>query len=67
VPYETAARSRNTKAGRRPEAGMERKAGPVGKVRKIFEEVSQLPRQQQEKIVEFVSVFLRQYQQRKQN
>ena len=50
-----------------PEPGMERKAGPAGKVKKVFEEVSQLPRQEQEKIVEFVSVFLQQYQQSKQN
>ncbi len=33
------------------------------KVHKVFEEVSKLPRRQQEKIVEFVSAFVRQYEQ----
>lgn len=35
-----------------------RRGGPVGKVRKLFEEVSKLPRTQQEKVVEFVSAFV---------
>jgi transcriptional regulator with XRE-family HTH domain len=39
-----------------------RAGGPKGKVRKLFEEVSRLPRRQQEKIVEFVSAFVRQYE-----
>lgn len=41
--------------------GIERKGGPTGKVRKVFEEVSKLPRRQQEKVVEFVSAFVKQY------
>jgi hypothetical protein len=40
-----------------------RKAGPTGKVHKIFEEVSKLPRRQQEKIVEVVSALVSQYAQ----
>lgn len=40
-----------------------RKGGPTGKVQKIFESVSKLPKRQQEKIVEFVSAFVNQYQQ----
>lgn len=39
-----------------------RAGGPKGKVRKLFEEVSRLPRRQQEKIVEFVSAFVKQYE-----
>ena len=35
---------------------------PAGKVRKVFEEVSRLPRRQQDKVVEFVSAFVKQYQ-----
>lgn len=38
-----------------------RRNGPVGKVRKLFEEVSDLPRRQQEKVVEFVSALVEQY------
>jgi len=37
------------------------RSGPVGKVRKLFEEVSELPRRQQEKVVEFVSALVEQY------
>ena len=37
------------------------KAGPKGKVRTLFEEVSALPRRQQDKVVEFVSAFVKQY------
>jgi len=40
-----------------------RPGGPKGRVRKLFEHVSRLPRRQQEKIVEFVSAFVRQYEQ----
>lgn len=40
---------------------IERKSGPKGKVRHVFEEVSKLPRRQQEKVVEFVSAFVKQY------
>ncbi len=43
-----------------------RKAGPTGKVQKVFEEVSALPRRQQEKIIEFVTAYVRQYQQSRQ-
>jgi len=32
--------------------------GPTGKVRKVFERVSQLPRHQQSKVVEFVEAFV---------
>ena len=34
--------------------------GPKGKLRKLFEEVSKLPRQQQQKVIEFVSAFVTQ-------
>lgn len=37
-----------------------KKGGPVGKVKLLFEEVSKLPRRQQEKVVEFVSAFVEQ-------
>jgi transcriptional regulator with XRE-family HTH domain len=36
----------------------EKETGPKGKVRKIFEAVSRLPRRQQEKIVEVVEAFV---------
>jgi hypothetical protein len=35
--------------------------GPVGKVKKTFDEVSKLPRRKQDKIVEFVSALVNQY------
>jgi transcriptional regulator with XRE-family HTH domain len=35
-----------------------RRSGPVGTVRRLFEEVSRLPRQEQKKVVEFVSAFV---------
>jgi len=38
-----------------------RRGGPVGNVRRVFEEVSQLPRREQNKVVEFVSAFVRQH------
>ncbi len=41
-----------------------RRAGPVGKVQKIFEEVATLPRKQQERIVETVSALVAQYKRR---
>lgn len=41
-----------------------RKAGPVGRVQKIFEEVAALPRKQQERIVETVSALVEQYKRR---
>ena len=43
-----------------------RKNGPTSKVQKAFEEVSRLPRRQQEKVLEFVNAFVRQYEQSKQ-
>jgi hypothetical protein len=43
-----------------------RKTGPTGKVHKVFEEVSKLPRRQQEKIVEVVSALVMQYEQSRQ-
>jgi transcriptional regulator with XRE-family HTH domain len=46
------------------EAAVERKAGPTGKVQQAFEAVSRLPRRQQEKILEVVSLFVQQYGQR---
>lgn len=44
-------------------AVVKRNGGPKGKLRKIFEETSNLPRRQQEKIAEFVSAFVNQYKQ----
>jgi transcriptional regulator with XRE-family HTH domain len=38
--------------------------GPAGRVRKLFEEVSRLPRRQQDKVVEFVSAFIEQHKKR---
>lgn len=42
---------------------VKKKGGPDGKLRKVFEEASSLPRRQQEKIMEFVSAFINQYKQ----
>ncbi len=42
---------------------VKKKGGPDGKLRKIFEDASRLPRRQQEKIGEFVSAFINQYKQ----
>lgn len=47
-------------------ARLNKKAGPTGKVQRIFEDVSRLPRRQQEKIVEFVTAIVRQYEQSRQ-
>jgi transcriptional regulator with XRE-family HTH domain len=38
-----------------------RKSGPTGKIDKLFDEVSRLPRRQQDKIAEFVSAFIEQH------
>lgn len=46
---------------------LERKGGPVGKLRKIFDQVAALPRHQQDKIIEVVSVFLNQFHQSSQS
>jgi transcriptional regulator with XRE-family HTH domain len=40
---------------------------PVGKVRKIFDRVSKLPRRQQEHIVNWVSAYVSQYEQNRQS
>lgn len=40
-----------------------KKGGPDGKLRRIFEDASRLPRRQQEKIGEFLSAFINQYRQ----
>jgi transcriptional regulator with XRE-family HTH domain len=42
---------------------VKKKGGPDGKLRRIFEDASSLPRRQQEKIAEFVSAFINQYKQ----
>jgi hypothetical protein len=39
------------------------KVRATGKVRQLFDEVSGLPRRQQDKVVEFVSAFVRQQRQ----
>ena len=38
-----------------------RGGGPVGKVRKLFDEVSKLPRRQQDKIVEFLAPIVEEF------
>lgn len=43
-----------------------RRNGPTSKVQKLFADVARLPRRQQEKIVEFVTAFVRQYEQGRQ-
>lgn len=43
-----------------------RRGGPKGKVQKIFEDLSQLPKKQQEKIVDVISAFVSQYQNQQQ-
>ena len=42
-----------------------KRGGPVGKLKKTFDEVSNLPRRQQEKIIEFVSALILQYKTQK--
>lgn len=37
------------------------RSGPVGQVQRVFEEVRQLPRKQQRKIIETVTALLEQY------
>jgi hypothetical protein len=41
-----------------------RGGGPVGKVRKLFDEVSKLPRRQQDKIVEFLAPIIEDFKRR---
>ena len=43
-----------------------RKMGPMGKVRQAFEDVSRLPRRQQEHIVRVVAALVMQYEHSKQ-
>jgi len=43
-----------------------RKAGPTGKVQKVFEDVAKLPRRQQEQIVKVVSALVSQYEHSRQ-
>ncbi len=43
-----------------------RKAGPTGKVQRVFEDVARLPRRQQEQIVKVVSALVTQYEQSRQ-
>lgn len=38
-----------------------RPSGPVGKVRKLFDEVSKLPRRQQDRIVEFLAPIVEEF------
>ncbi len=47
-------------------ARLNKKAGPTGKVQRIFEDVSRLPRRQQEHIVRVVSALVMQYEQGRQ-
>jgi hypothetical protein len=37
------------------------RGGPVGRGQKLFEDISSLPRRQQEKVFEFVEAFVDQY------
>lgn len=38
-----------------------RRSGPVGKVRKLFDDVSKLPRRQQDKIIEFLAPIVEEF------
>jgi transcriptional regulator with XRE-family HTH domain len=42
-----------------------RRPGPAGKVHKVFEEVSKLPRRQQDKIVDVVSAIVEDYKRKR--
>jgi transcriptional regulator with XRE-family HTH domain len=42
-------------------AAKRRGTGPVGKARRVFEQVSKLPRRQQEKILDILEPFVRQH------
>jgi transcriptional regulator with XRE-family HTH domain len=44
-----------------PDATPERRGGPVGRGQKLFEDISSLPRRQQEKVFEFVEAIVDQY------
>jgi hypothetical protein len=43
------------------DATPERMGGPVGRGQKLFEDISSLPRQQQDKVCELVEAFVDQY------
>jgi transcriptional regulator with XRE-family HTH domain len=45
-------------------ASPQRPSGPVGKVRKLFDEVAKLPRRQQDKIVEFLAPIVEDFKRR---
>ncbi len=47
------------------EGEIPKKSGPIGKLQTLFEKVSQLPRNQQEKLMEFITAFVSHYQQTK--
>lgn len=47
-----------------PEPARNGRGGPVGRARRVFESVSQLPRQQQRKILEVVEALVTQQTQR---
>jgi transcriptional regulator with XRE-family HTH domain len=49
-----------------PPLKVSRKAGPTGKVQKVFEKLARLPRRQQERIVDVVSALMSQYEQDRQ-
>jgi transcriptional regulator with XRE-family HTH domain len=53
----------NTNSGR---VMVQRSSRPPGKLRKVFEDVSRLPRRQQEHIVRVVSALVMQYEQSRQ-
>jgi len=46
------------------EAPRAARGGPVGRVRRVFESVSQLPRQQQQRIIDVVEALVAQQAQR---
>jgi len=46
--------------GQAPPKRLQR-SGPSSKIQKLFEEVSQLPRRQQDKVIEFVAAFVEQH------
>ncbi|MBF0503115.1 MAG: helix-turn-helix transcriptional regulator [Candidatus Riflebacteria bacterium] len=43
-----------------------KKSGPTGKLQTLFEKASQLPRSQQEKLMDFITAFVSHYQQNKE-
>ncbi len=47
--------------GRANDAVVSRKPGPVGRLRKVFEEASLLPRRQQQKVVDIVTALVHEY------